>query len=692
VIPLHRRLAALLALIALLAFISGAGLSAPSSIPAAVMLLLAVFAQPGEGAARRLEPLWRVAAVLLAGRAVVIVFLGHGDAVLPMVDLLLLLLCAESLRPRDGSGDARHFALTFALLIASAAYRPGPAFGVLFAAYVVCAVVTLLVGHLTRQAASHGLQPPAPRPAFLLRIALLSLVVLVSSMVVFLFFPRVSRAWATRTTPLPASAVIGFSDRVSIGDHGARLEPNPLVVLRVEFPQGRPPDLASLYWRGRSYNRFDGRTWSRLERAPSLATQPQRWPGPALDQLIYARPLADANVVFGLHPITGVSPQSRIHTLRTGSDDYVYVGDGDPTYRVRSRPQAPHPDSLRPVEMRYPPEVMAHLQLPPTSLRVLALADSFRSHAVSVYDQAAEIERWLHTFRYTLDLPGTAQQATLDHFLFVRRAGHCEYFSTAMAVLLRAGGVPARNVNGFLGGEWNEFGGFLTVTQNNAHSWVEVWFPGWGWVPFDPTPPGASAAAGVGMARSFSSLRALFAGLEHRWGKWVLDYDVGTQTALLRRTTAPIARSVDAQRDNDGGLPWPLIAVAVALSGAVVLFAQARFPVRRGRPPAVRAYLRLRRAYERAGLLSAADSTPLRFAAAVTGMPGGEPAQRAVSVYVRARFGGRELDADELIQLRRDVAAARRELRRRASAQSANGSDDTGNDGRSDGGGLRSFG
>lgn len=689
-IPLHRRLAALLALIALLAFISGAGLSAPSAIPAAVVLLLAVFAQPGEDAARRLEPLWRAAAVLLAGRAVVIVFLGHGDAVLPMVDLLLLLLCAESLRPRDGSGDARHFALTFALLIASAAYRPGPAFGVLFAAYVVCAVVTLLVGHLSRQAASQGLQPPAPRPAFLLRIALLSLVVLVSSTTVFLFFPRVSRAWATRTTPLPASAVIGFSDRVSIGAHGARLEPNPQIVLRVEFPDGPPPDLASLYWRGRSYNRFDGRTWSRLERAPSLATQPQRWPGPTLDQLIYARPLADANVVFGLHPIVGVSPQSRIRTLRTGSDDYLYVGDGDPTYHVRSRPQTPHADSLRPVEMRYPPEVMAHLQLPPTSLRVLALADSFRTHAVSIYDQAVEIERWLHTFRYTLDLPGTAQQATLDHFLFERRAGHCEYFSTAMAVLLRAGGVPARNVNGFLGGEWNEFGGFLTVTQNNAHSWVEVWFPGWGWVPFDPTPPGA-AAAGVGVARSFSSLRALFVGLDHRWGKWVLDYDVGTQISLLRRTTAPIARSVDAQRDKDGGLPWLLIAVALALGG-VVLFAQARFPLRRRRPPAVRAYLRLRRAYERAGLPSAADSTPLQFAAAVSGMPGGEPARRAVNVYVGARFGGRELNADELDQLRCDVAAARSALRRRAAAQSASGSDDRGNDGRSDGGGLRSFG
>src|ERR671922_1316877 len=175
---LHRRMSALLAFIALLAFVAGAGPDAISVIPGGIVLLLAVFLQPGEERSRSLEPVWRAAAFVLAVRAALHVIGGGSDPVLPMVDLLLLLLCAESLQLRDGSGDARHFALTFALLIASAAYRPGPLFGVLFVAYVACATVVLVLGHLARQARARHVEPPLPRPAFLVRVALLSTFVL----------------------------------------------------------------------------------------------------------------------------------------------------------------------------------------------------------------------------------------------------------------------------------------------------------------------------------------------------------------------------------------------------------------------------------------------------------------------------------------------------------------------------------
>jgi protein-glutamine gamma-glutamyltransferase len=661
---LHARLAALLALLALLTFITGAGLDAPSVIPAGALLLIAIFVQPGERAARLLEPLWRVVALLLALRAGLAVFLDRGDPVLPMVDLLLLLLCAESLRRRDGSGDARHFALTFALLIAAAAYRPGPLFGVLFMAYVIVATLTLVVGQLSRQSLNRGLPPPPPRAAFLARVAALGIVVIATSTFVFLFFPRVTQAWAIRSSPLPASAVMGFSDRVSIGEHGASIEPNPQVVLRVEFPDGVPASTGSLYWRGRSYNRFDGRTWSRVDRTATPSTDAQRWPGSIVEQTIYARQLAAANVVFGLHPIVSVASQSRTRTFRGASDDFLYVGETDPVYRIRSRPERPDPDSLRQVEMRYTPEVMAHLQLPPMSARLRALADSFRVASSNIFDQSSAIEQWLHTFGYTLDLPDSPAEATLDHFIFQRRAGHCEYFSTAMAVLLRAGGVPARNVNGFLGGEWNEFGGFLTVTQNHAHSWVEVWFPGWGWVPFDPTPPGA-VSGGVS-ARGLLSLRLLFTGLEHRWGKWVLDYDLGTQTELFRRTVGsltPRARR-PAASEGDASLVRLLVVVALLMVVAGALLRSARAFGRGGRSAPTREYLRLRRAYQRSGLPPARALPPLQFVAAIEDAPGAPYARRAVELYVRARFGASPLTRIEVQVLHESVAAALRELRR----------------------------
>ncbi len=93
-------------------------------------------------------------------------------------------------------------------------------------------------------------------------------------------------------------------------------------------------------------------------------------------------------------------------------------------------------------------------------------------------------------FRYTLNLTGAPGRDPLAHFLFETKAGHCEYFASAMAVMLRTIGVPSREVNGFLPGEYNDLAGDYIVRASDAHSWVEAYFPGIGWTTFDPTPPG----------------------------------------------------------------------------------------------------------------------------------------------------------------------------------------------------------
>jgi protein-glutamine gamma-glutamyltransferase len=686
---LHRRLGALLGLAALAAFVSGAGLDAPSVIPAGAVLLLAVFMPPGERWSRRLEPLWRGAALLLAARAALRVVSGAGDPVLPMVDLLLLLLCAESVRQRDGSGDARHFALTFALLIASAAYRPGPLFGLLFIVYVVSATVMLVVGHLTREARLHAVEPPPADRRLLLRIAGLSSIVLLLSAVVFLFFPRISEGWAARGTPLVSRAIVGFSDRVTLGTHGTRIESNPEIVLRIEFPAGAPVNRGALHWRGRSYNRFDGVSWSRVEYGGPRSAEVRGWPAQIVEQVVYARPLGEANVLFGLHPIVDITPISRIRPVRLRGGDFLYAGDVEPAYRVRSLANMPAPAQLRSVEPAQTPEVIAHLQVPAVTARMMQLADSLRASAPTMYDHVLAVERYLKTqFEYTLDLPPTRREATLDHFLFVRRAGHCEYFSTAMAILLRAGGVATRNVNGFLGGEWNEFGQYLTVTQNNAHSWVEVYFPGYGWVTFDPTPPGAALSIARG-ARGLGGLRMFVDGMNHRWGKWILDYNLGTQAGMLRRITQPLggagAESVDEQ---GGGNFWPVTAALALLAGTALLLRRLRERRRTTLPAVSRTYLAVRRAWQRAGQAPAEAQPPLAFAAALTDAPGSDAVRRVVDLYVRVRFGGAELGAAEAAEMRsaastacRAAAAARtaaRQSTRGSGSGSASGSDVTG--------------
>ncbi len=662
---LHRRLALVMALAALVAFLAGTGLDAPAAVPALVALVAGLFWQPAPALGRRLERLGVALAVALAARATYHVAALPEDVVIPMADLLLLLLAMESIKSLESGTDTRIYALSFALLIASTAYRPGVLFALAFIAYVAAVILALIVGQLRRQSERHGAAELPLTRGFLLRMAALSGPVVAMSAVLFLAFPRVSRGWAARVHH--AETIVGFDEQVSLAAYGSRIYPNPEIVLRVEFPDGRPADPAHLYWRGRSYDRFDGVRWSRSADLPrALAPSGwywQRWGGPVQRQDIYAVPL-EAQVLFGLHPMVRLVPHGPIRPSLDNAGDVTYVGSGEPVYTAFSLAGRPTPSALRLAPDGAPPADGYYLRLPGLPARVKRLADSLTAGASDRYDRVEAVRSWLRTrFGYTLELPRTPREATLDYFLFERRRGHCEYFSTALAVLLREEGIPARNVNGFAGGEWNQLGDYLAVTQNHAHSWVEVWFPGFGWVPFDATPAaaGATAAAAGGW---LWPLRFGFDALEHRWGKWVLDYDLADQFRLVRRATAAFRR---APSDAPAGGGWPdrLLPWVLGAAAALVLFWALRFR-RRGLPEASRLYLRLRRSYGRAGFETGGQATPpLAFLARLSaaGAPGLPNARVAVGLYLRARFRGDPIGAEGLGRMRAEVAAARRALR-----------------------------
>ena len=663
-VDVHRRLTAAMALAALAGFVAGAGIASPSPVLAAAALLLALVWKPSRRLSARMEPVWRIAAVILAVRAFYHILAVPQDVVLPMVDLLLLLLSAEALRRRDANGDARLHSLCFALLVASAAYRPGLAFGIAFLAYIALTTVALLVGHVRRQTENRRVRNISVRPRFLFQTAALSMLVLVVSGAVFVAFPRVSRGWVSRGVSTPRS-IVGFSDRVSLGDHGARIEGNPEVVLRVEFPDGRPQNVTSLYWRGRSYDHFDGVRWGRSSPYRFAPSRSERgWPGETITQVIYGVPL-ETPVLFGVHPILRVRARSRIQPLRDGHGDWSYLGVADPVYVVASRLGRPQPELLRAQPRGLPPGGAIYLQLPRLDARIQRLGDSLTTGAADDYERVHAIEGWLRSsFRYTLDLPRTAREATLENFLFQRRAGHCEYFSTAMAVLLRTQGIPARNVNGFLGGDWNGFGNYLTVTQNGAHSWVEVWFPEVGWVPFDPTPAAAATVAG-GPGRGLSPFRFLLDGFEHRWNKWVLDYDLDRQIDLVRGAAEAFRTTPAVRPTSEPGFDGVRVLAMIGVLVVAVLALRRIVPGSQHAATAAGPYTELRGAYERAGVVPA-NLPPLTFLDTLErkAAPGHAAAAGAVTLYVRSRFGGGKLDPAERSALRTYVRAARTELRR----------------------------
>ena len=197
---LHRRLLLVLGLSSVIAFMSGAGLDTPLVLPAAAALLIALAWEPSQKLHERLEWLWRVAAVVLAVRAIRLIFVLPEDVVLPMVDVLLVLMISEALRPAATTERTRIYSLSFALLIGAAAYRAGVAFGLSFIVYITAGTVALLLGHVIRESRRHGQRPPMLSRGFLVRVAALSSVMLFMSGLLFIAFPRVTRTWVTRGT------------------------------------------------------------------------------------------------------------------------------------------------------------------------------------------------------------------------------------------------------------------------------------------------------------------------------------------------------------------------------------------------------------------------------------------------------------------------------------------------------------
>ncbi len=650
----------------LVAFAGGAGFEPLSATLAGVALITAFFWHPDPRLSARMEKLWGPLAIVLVLRALAHVFLLGGDVVVPVVDLLLLLLAAESLRSLDAGNDVRIYALAFALLLAATAYRPGLLFAVAFVVFVVAASLALPLGLLRRKALRFGVRDPGMDRPFLGTAARLAGVTLAVAALVFVAFPRVSRGWAGRGETL-ATSVAGFADQISLGEHGSRIHSNPEIVLRVEFPDGVPDDLYSLHWRGRSYDRFDGVRWTRSQGVrPSTAPVEwyrDRWGTDVLTQRIYGAPL-DVRVLFAVHPLVGVEAESPIQPMFDNVGDFLYWGGAAPIYTARSLSGPPPADSLRSARPGFMPDRTRYLQLPRLPDRIGALADSITQGLDNRYDRVVAVERWLRTeFGYTRELPRTAGEASLDHFLFERRQGHCEYFSSAMVVMLRSLGIHARNVNGFLGGRWNEFGRYLAVTQNEAHSWVEVWFPNYGWVTFDPTPGGSSegSASGEWMWPG----RVFLDGLQHRWSKWVLDYSADDQVNLLDRFGQWMdERSAAPDDGGSRGLPnwgWALLLLAVV--GGAGWFTLRPGGVR-GTTPESAAYLALLRSARRAGVVDAHAVTPLRLVDRIrdAAPPAAPAAGRLVELYVRTRFGGRPLDRSESRELRDALATARRAL------------------------------
>jgi hypothetical protein len=344
---------------------------------------------------------------------------------------------------------------------------------------------------------------------------------------------------------------------------------------------------------------------------------------------------------------------------------------------------------LRAAGRNYPGEVAGkYLQVPALDARVPQLAAQITGSANNDYDKAAAIENYLRTrFGYTLKLPQTKETDPIANFLFERKQGHCEYFASAMAVMLRTLGIPSRVVNGFRSDEFNDLTASYVVRAKHAHSWVEAYFPGYGWQMFDPTPPGAG-----GTRHGWARLALYVDALSSFWRDWIVSYDtshqftlgqaavLGSRSALVESRKWALKKYAAmlqwARRSEDrvehSPARWAMAAGALAV-GIVVLANLGRVvrrfheswvsahPERSPEQAASIWYQRMARALARRGVRRATSQTPQEFLGKIDDQRLREPVARFTRVYESARFGNSVEDASRLPELYAEVTAATRD-------------------------------
>jgi len=363
--------------------------------------------------------------------------------------------------------------------------------------------------------------------------------IIVTGVILFLLIPRVGTGYFSRATA-PSLLLSGFTESVQLGTIG-QVKLNSAVVMRTRQLRGTP--FGVLKWRGIALDAFDGRNWFQTDRAHDIlraSPDGQYWIRPVENtgEIVRFEILQErlgTNAMFGPQHVRAVS--GNMQGIEIDSDDGVFIrlpGARRAQYQVLS--EVPKRAPLLDVGLEdepIPPSVASkYLQLPNNmDPRITELATEITSRARSIMEKAAHVEAYLkRNYRYSLVLNWTPGQQPLSTFLFEAKSGHCEYFASSMAIVLRAAGIPTRLVNGFLMGEYNPVGDSYIVRQSDAHSWVEVYIPSRGWVEFDPTPADSSQ-------RDMSlaiQLGHYIDAMELYWNTYILVYDTTTQMQLFR--------------------------------------------------------------------------------------------------------------------------------------------------------------
>lgn len=606
------------------------------------------------------------------------------------------------------------YLMSFFLLVAGCAQGPDAFIAVAILSFMFSAVWAFVSVQLWDEA--HRIGPlgigqlvslddpevlPLPRPVTVLDRGMARSLLVVSAasilMTAVLFFvtPR-TEAGIFGASNIVGIAQTGLSETVQVSDGGLLL-PDTTPLMRVEFPDepnGRLP--GELYWRSATRNFFSGAEWdnlggtdwfgdnlprprlmrpdsSRVARAPSGR-------GRLVRQSIYIDEIPVTGLPCLPYPVEVACEGATIDWESMSSDLSVrieHARTANLTYEVVSEVFTPTPRQLREARDNYQEVVdtrdlflyTAHSLQP----RTVGLAQMLTSEQETVFDKVSAIESWLRSsaFVYTLDRPELPRRSPVDAFVNTVRRGHCELFASAMALMVRSLGIPARVALGYRGGTWNDNDRAYIVRKDMAHLWVEVYFLDYGWVIFDPSPaaddPSTTFLSNLQQALARHRLR-----LRMFWYRDIMGYEGrNVWSRLAQMTFGFIASGFDPEADRieRGGRlraawGWDTLIGLMGVVGLVAALAglrrrkRTRVRIDRGQARAVALFLRLKRRLTRFGM-RCEGRTAGELDRELRRLWGAQavPASEVIDTYNAVRFGGRPLDDATYARLRRAIQA-----------------------------------
>ena len=581
--------------------------------------------------------------------------------------------------------------IAFLELLAAAILSSNSNFFLFLALYLLFAMAAFTSAEIRRSmqkrltVARSGLRSFHPRLAALTAVVTIGILGLTAGL--FFMLPRTADA-ALRRLVSRRFYLPGFSNQVTLGEIG-EIKATSRPVMHVRFADSHAP--ANLKWRGATLSDFNGHAWFEPFGEPRWIPAVPKGVFQLADNQQRRRLPRSVNYRISLNGI-----DSDV-LFFAGRPEFVYlkqpmiVARDDGSYRLGRPPVDGFfyevygwlGDTGAADDFLGKRERKQYLSLPQLDPRIPELARDTVRGLDNDADRAAAVARYLRrAYAYTLELPSHEVSDPLAHFLFVRKKGHCEYFASAMAVMLRTLGIPSRLVTGFQSGIFNPLTELYVIRASDAHSWVEAWLPGRGWVTFDPTPPDPSPGADALLVKL-----ALYAdAVETFWQEWVVSYDLGHQATLADRMEQAgrrvSLRWLDRMFEMGDNWPstrswlvhtglWWLLALAGGVVGAWLApkFWKAwrvRLGVRRLRrgqgsvADATLLYRRMLKLLLRRGYEKPAWFTPYEFACSLPPSEMGMLVLQFTSAYNALRFGGQADAAPQLSELLEHLEKERR--------------------------------